>query len=248
MLVLLLPVTRCFLILFDPFQEEDMKVAKDKLSVVVTSIAVALFVAVLCCTPVPIHAVTSEESTPAAPGTVEQDIPTVAPEAPQSFILPPPAVAPPRSVGGPEPSAARRQLENALLNPEFAYNPRNLPDPFKPFIAPAEAPVTQPMAGEEDQETPPEPQRPLTPLQKMRISEIEAGLKAIMWGPLGRRAVIEDASGKGYIVGVGSPAGERNGVVTEIFNDHLVIQQEYWDKKEKRMVPQNTMVKLKKSK
>lgn len=225
-----------------------MKVAKDKLSVTVTSISAALLVAVLCCTPVPIHAVTSDESTPPASGTVGQDVPTVAAEAPQSSILPPPPVAPPRSMGGAEPSAALRQVEDALLNPEFAYNPKSIPDPFKPFIAPAETPVSQPVAGEEDQDTPPEPQRPLTPLQKMRISEIEAGLKAIMWGPLGRRAVIEDASGKGYIVGVGSPAGERNGVVTEIFNDHLVIQQEYWDKKEKRMVPQNIMVKLKKNK
>jgi Tfp pilus assembly protein PilP len=147
------------------------------------------------------------------------------------------------------PSEAAIQVQKELLQPQFAYNPKALLDPFKPFIAPAaEAPPVVSTAGDEDLEAPPpEPQRPLTPLQRMRVSEIEAGLKAIMWGPLGRRAVIEDASGKGYIVSVGTPVGERNGVVSEIFNDHLVIQQEFWDKREKRMVPQNVMVKLKKA-
>jgi Tfp pilus assembly protein PilP len=146
------------------------------------------------------------------------------------------------------PTEASIQVQKELLQPQFAYNPKALPDPFKPFIAPAEAPPPVPTAGDEDFDAPPpEPQRPLTPLQRMRISEIEAGLKAIMWGPLGRRAMIEDAAGKGYIVSVGTPIGERNGVITEIFNDHLVIQQEFWDKREKRMVPQNVMVKLKKA-
>jgi Tfp pilus assembly protein PilP len=146
------------------------------------------------------------------------------------------------------PSEASIQVQKELLQQQFAYNPKSLVDPFKPFIAPAEAPPALPTVDNEDLDVPPpEPQRPLTPLQRMRISEIEAGLKAIMWGPLGRRAMIEDAAGKGYIVSVGTPIGERNGVVSEIFNDHLVIQQEYWDKREKRMVPQNVMVKLKKA-
>ncbi len=146
------------------------------------------------------------------------------------------------------PTDASVQVQKELLQPQFAYNPKALPDPFKPFIAPAEAPPPVPSAVDEDLDAPPpEPQRPLTPLQRMRISEIEAGLKAIMWGPMGRRAMIEDGAGKGYIVSVGTPIGERNGVVTEIFNDHLVIQQEFWDKREKRMVPQNVIVKLKKT-
>jgi hypothetical protein len=63
---------------------------------------------------------------------------------------------------------------------------------------------------------------------------------------LGRRALIEDSAGKGYIVAVGTPAGERDGVVTDIFNDHIVIQQQFWDRKAKRMVPQDFTVKLKK--
>lgn len=179
----------------------------------------------------------AEAATPAEePAKVEE---MAAPQVP----------APMGSARSSAPSDASIQVQKELLQPQFAYNPKALLDPFKPFIAPAaEAPPAVPTAGDEDLEAPPpEPQRPLTPLQRMRVSEIEAGLKAIMWGPLGRRAVIEDASGKGYIVSVGTPVGERNGVVSEIFNDHLVIQQEFWDKREKRMVPQNILVKLKKT-
>lgn len=146
------------------------------------------------------------------------------------------------------PSEASLQVQKELLQPQFAYNPKLLADPFKPFITPSEPPPPVAVITEDDMDTaPPEAQRPLTPLQRMRISEVEAGLRAIMWGPLGRRAIIEDASGKGYIVSVGTPVGDRNGVVIEIFNDHLVIQQESWDRKEKRMIPENVMVKLKKA-
>ncbi len=160
----------------------------------------------------------------------------------------PQAVAPPvPSRRDAPPSEASLQVQRELLQPQFAYNPKFLADPFKPFITPSEPPPSVTLMTDDDMDiAPPEVQRALTPLQKMRISEVEAGLKAIMWGPLGRRAIIEDASGKGYIVSVGTPVGDRNGVVVEIFNDHLVIQQESWDRKERRMIPENIMVKLKK--
>ena len=66
----------------------------------------------------------------------------------------------------------------------------------------------------------------MTPLQKMSIAEMETGLKAIASGGLGKMAVIEDSSGKGYIVGVGTPAGPNGGVITQIQDNCLVIRQE----------------------
>jgi Tfp pilus assembly protein PilP len=121
-------------------------------------------------------------------------------------------------------------------------------DPFIPFITPVELAPTPPPLTEDDSDLPPEPQKPLTPLQRMSVAEIDRGLRAITWGGLGRKAVIEDAAGKGYIVCVGTPATDNNGVITEIFNDRLVIQQETWDRKQKRMVPRNSTVKLRKEK
>ena len=80
----------------------------------------------------------------------------------------------------------------------------------------------------------------------MTLSEIERGLKAITWGDLGKKAVIEDSTGRGYIVAIGTPAGEHSGVITQILNDHLVIQQEIWDRKAKKRFPQDFTVKLSK--
>jgi Tfp pilus assembly protein PilP len=136
------------------------------------------------------------------------------------------------------------------MQENFSYYPAGMPDPFVSFIAPA-ATAPQSLSDSEvpdEAEAPVEPeiQKPLTPLQRMSLGEIEGGLKAITWGGMGRRALIEDSAGKGYIVSVGTPAGDKNGVVAQIFNDHLVIQQETWDKKLKRMVPQNSVVKLSK--
>jgi len=78
----------------------------------------------------------------------------------------------------------------------------------------------------------------------MNVGEIERGLKCILWGSMGKRAIIEDSAGKGYIVTVGTQVGDKNGVITEIFNDRLVIQQQHWDGKLQMMLPQYAVVKL----
>lgn len=143
-------------------------------------------------------------------------------------------------------SATVERVKESLTKAVFAYVPTNMLDPFVPFISPAEV-IPPTLAPEEEEgDLEPEQRRPLTPLQRMTLGELEKGLKAITWGEMGRRAVIEDSAGKGYIVGVGTPAGDRNGVVSEIFNDRLVIQQEVWDRNAKRMVQLNSVVKLKK--
>lgn len=162
--------------------------------------------------------------------------------------------APPSSIPPIRESTEANRSENvlgkvreALLQEDFTYPETNLPDPFLPFISAAEPPPPQAAgSGESETDLPPEQQRPLTPLQKMTLAEIDKGLRAITWGDLGRKAVIEDAAGKGYIVEVGTPVGDKNGVVTQIFNDRLVIQQQVWDRQARKMVAVNSVVKLKK--
>ena len=131
------------------------------------------------------------------------------------------------------------KTNTSLMTANFTFYPVKTLDPFVPFVN-ALSHVTE----EEDEPKIEGP--PLTPLQKMTVSEIEKGLKAITWGDLGKRAVIEDSTGRGYIVAVGTPAGERSGVITQILNDRLVIQQEIWDRKAKKRFPQDFTVKLSK--
>jgi len=132
----------------------------------------------------------------------------------------------------------KEKATSALMSANFTFYPIKTLDPFVPFLAPE----TSNRLGEDEEE--PKNTAPLTPLQKMTVSEIERGLKAITWGELGRKAVIEDSTGRGYIVSVGTPAGEHSGVITQISNDHLVIQQEIWDRKAKKRFPQEYVVKL----
>jgi hypothetical protein len=130
---------------------------------------------------------------------------------------------------------------SALMSKDFTFYPVKALDPFIPFITPD---IPPPVRFTDDDEEPVENDKPLTPLQKMTVAEIESGLKAIMWGELGRRAMVEDSAGKGYIVAVGTPAGERNGVIKEIQNDRLVIEQQLWNKIEKKKIQHDVIVKL----
>jgi hypothetical protein len=129
-----------------------------------------------------------------------------------------------------------QKTTTSLMAADFTFIPVKTLDPFVPFLT-----LDTGRLAEEEEDA---QGVPLTPLQKMTLSEIERGLKAITWGGLGSRAVIEDSTGRGYIVSVGTPAGEHSGVITQILNDRLVIKQEIWDKKAKKRFPQDFTVKL----
>ena len=137
----------------------------------------------------------------------------------------------------PEYAALIEKTTHSLMAANFTFYPVKALDPFVPFITPE--PTNQLQAEDAQQGG-----APLTPLQKMTMSEIERGLKAITWGELGRKAVIEDSTGRGYIVGVGTPAGDHNGVITQVLNDRLVIKQEIWDRKARKRFPQDFTIKL----
>jgi len=127
----------------------------------------------------------------------------------------------------------------SLMAANFVFIPVKALDPFVPFLSLETSSQLRSSEDEDDTQG-----VPLTPLQKMTLSEIERGLKAITWGQMGTKAVIEDSAGRGYIVTIGTPAGEHSGVITQIFNDHLVIQQEIWDRKAKKRFPQDFIIKL----
>lgn len=195
--------------------------------------------------PVPDVQPQTSEALPQSPESQPQTseaLPQSPESQPQTSEALPPPIPKPTSPAAAQ-SVARLQQE-LLLRENFTFIPAKMFDPFTPAITPADTPVR--LETEEEDGGPPEPKAPLTPLQKMSVGEIEKGLKAIMWGEMGRRALIEDSSGKGYIVGEGTPVGEHEGVLTQIFNDHLVIQQEFWDRGSKKMVAQNSVIRLKK--
>jgi type IV pilus assembly protein PilP len=97
--------------------------------------------------------------------------------------------------------------------PPYTYNPVGKRDPFKPFL------VLGPKK--------PSPTARLTPLQRYDVSELK--LVGILKGPTGYRALVEDASGKGFIVTKGTLIGHENGRVNEIRKDRVIVKQTYKD-------------------
>ena len=88
-------------------------------------------------------------------------------------------------------------------------------DPFIALIQekrePAKAAVTQ------------RPERILTPLEKIELSQIR--LVAVVITERRRIAMVEEASGKGYEVGVGTFIGRNQGRITEIKENSIVIKE-----------------------
>jgi Tfp pilus assembly protein PilP len=118
----------------------------------------------------------------------------------------------------------------------WKYDPTGKPDPFKSFI----------LATAAQEETPKVVRRQLTPLQKMPLSEIESGLKAISWGQLGNKALVEDATGKGYVVQEGTYVGQHDGIVKKIYEDRIVVEEYRRDPGKGRLEPNEVVLKLKK--
>jgi type IV pilus assembly protein PilP len=84
---------------------------------------------------------------------------------------------------------------------------------------------------------------PQTPLERISLDQLK--LVAIIRAPSGNRALMEDGTGKGYIVKKGTYIGLNSGVVTKINAESLIVEEEI----ENLMgdyVLQNTEIKLRK--
>ncbi len=136
------------------------------------------------------------------------------------------------------------KIRESLFEKEFRYYyVSSLPNPFYPFVKPVQEEATSKEKLEDLVFVEPVL---LTPLQKMELGEIERGFKGVLWSDRDKKAIIEDSTGKGYIVSVGTPIGNQDGVVSAIFEDRLIIRQKVWDKKAKDFVDEEVIVKLRK--
>ncbi len=95
------------------------------------------------------------------------------------------------------------------------YDSQGKIDPFKPLI---QAEPDQPENIPEKR-----PARILTPLEKIDLSQIR--LVAVIILNKKQIAMVEEASGKGYEVGLGTYIGKNQGRVTEIKNSSIVITE-----------------------
>lgn len=174
-------------------------------------------------------------SQPAGPADGDQSKALLAQTAPQSANQPlsPPQpksdispLAPQSGDGGQPPPAAVKEEKEAVLvastdgGSEPLYNPAGKIDPFEPlFKEKAEETAAK--------KTQRKRRAPQTPLERIDLGQLK--LVAIITAASGNRALVEESSGKGYVIKRGTYIGMNAGRVADIQNDKVLVEEEYED-------------------
>ena len=101
------------------------------------------------------------------------------------------------------------------------YDPKGRFDPFEPLLK------DDPEKGVTTSKTSRKKRVPQTPLERVAISQLK--LTAIMRASNGNSAIVEDATGKGYVVRKGTYIGLNSGQVTKISRSSVMIEEEIQD-------------------
>ncbi|MDM8516647.1 pilus assembly protein PilP [Desulfobacterales bacterium HSG16] len=115
------------------------------------------------------------------------------------------------------------------------YDPKNRVDPFEPLFkeeepadSRAELEAKAKLAAEEKKRGRKKPAKakriPRTPLEKVDLSQLK--LVGIVRAGAGNRALVEETSGKGYIITKGTYIGINAGKVSEILKDKVIVLEE----------------------
>jgi len=101
------------------------------------------------------------------------------------------------------------------------YRPTGRVDPFQPLFE--EKPVIPGDTADAEKQKK-KRRMPLTPLERVDLSQLK--LVGIIQAPSGNKALVEEASGKGYIIKKGTFIGIHAGRVLEIQKDRVVVEEE----------------------
>ncbi|RPJ77795.1 MAG: hypothetical protein EHJ94_10410, partial [Deltaproteobacteria bacterium] len=118
--------------------------------------------------------------------------------------------------------AALREEVSALIGKkEQFYTRKGRIDPFEPFLRKPEPEVVS------DEDMLLERRIPRTPLEKIDLSQLQ--LTGVLRTSTKIRAMVQDATGKGYIVSEGTYMGNKGGQIARILNDRVVVEEKYLD-------------------
>jgi type IV pilus assembly protein PilP len=111
----------------------------------------------------------------------------------------------------PDPAAEQKGLTGVGGGYQYVVTPDRR-DPFRSFIEEQK----QRLAGTER-----------GPLEQFDLSQLT--VVAVVWGTGRPRALVEDPSGRGYVVQVGTPIGKNDGTVTGIGDNAVTVRETYVD-------------------
>lgn len=110
-----------------------------------------------------------------------------------------------------------------ISTPMEKYDSEDRVDPFIPLIAEENASAGSGLSGDS------KPKRILTPLEKLALSQVK--LVAVVEMPGRTIAMVEEATGKGYEVSIGTYIGPNGGRVTSITGEGIKIEENVKDYK-----------------
>ena len=123
------------------------------------------------------------------------------------------------------------QKQDAVDN--YRYEAQGRRDPLEPLVKEAPPESLRPK--------PQQPERPAGPLERYDLASLK--LVGIVWGELGRKALIKAPDGKSYFATLETYMGRYNGRIITIGNDHLVIEEQYLNAEDK-IVPKTLTIPL----
>jgi type IV pilus assembly protein PilP len=167
---------------------------------------------------------------------VSEEKGAVQPPSEQAKVAPPA----PEKKGLIQPDESGSQLLASSVGskPAYLYDPTGKADPFKPLFA-TEAERIIPAQQKAKRQ-----RLPLTPLQRIDLSQFK--LVGIVLSHAGNKALVEEPSGKGYIISKGTYIGQNFGRVKRILEDKVVVEEEVEDYLSGEMKLQATELKLQK--
>lgn len=112
--------------------------------------------------------------------------------------------------------AARKILLPDLSKP---YDPRGKVDPFRPLFRDKAVSIKMQQKKERRKK-----RIPLTPLERIDLGQLK--LVGVIQAKSGNKALVEEASGKGYILTRGTYVGLNAGQVIQILKDRVVVEEE----------------------
>jgi type IV pilus assembly protein PilP len=139
--------------------------------------------------------------------------------------------AKPAAVSSTETAAPAISLSEKLAEAAPRYNPKGKIDPFEPLFR--EKADVIPQAEKYVR------RRPLTPLEKIDLGQLK--LVGIIRAKSGNLAMVEDATGKGYVIAKGTYIGVHGGHVVKITKDGAIVQEELENIFGKRTVSQKEL-------
>lgn len=94
----------------------------------------------------------------------------------------------------------------------YEYDATDKRDPFRSFVEDQDDRLAKTERG---------------PLEQFDLSQLT--VVAVVWGTERPRALVEDPSGRGYVVQVGTPIGKNDGLVTGIGDESVKVRETYVD-------------------